>query len=176
MGYLNVARPPTKYRAGYIKTLVEDIRTALNYLDETNFPNGLDADILKEKSIFPSKLYGLHFVIPIINLIEAYTTNSTSPLQIGGYIKWDTPVWYDRVQCKLVLSARVTAGTGTVRVVDNLGGVITTVPITNTDQGVVESELFDVPVTVTSLTLDAYVDATANSLELVTANFYVYPK
>lgn len=41
MGWLSSERPPKQWSPGYFKEFVERLRTALNFLDVSNFPNGV---------------------------------------------------------------------------------------------------------------------------------------
>jgi len=173
MAYLTPESPPEYYNTQYIKVLVERLRTAVNYLDADNFPNGLDGEVLEDGSVDVAALCGLHLTLPIINLAEAYTTNSTSPVQIGGLVKWASE--WTNVQIQLVISAYVTAGTGTVVLKDDLDATICTLSVTNTTLDLVESALCD-------LTSHSYfklyvnVDDGLNDLQILSANILVYPK
>ena len=51
MGYLNTEKPPEKWSPAWFKLFLEKVRTAVNFLDEENFPEGLSGLILKDKSV-----------------------------------------------------------------------------------------------------------------------------
>ena len=174
MSWLNTEKPPKKYDPSYMKLFVERIRTAINFLDSSNFPRGLRGSVIDDKSVNIGKLNGVHFVLPIINIATPYVTNSTL-VPIGGYVKWDTLTWFDRTKCKLVVTARVTAGTGEVRLVDDLSGTVETLEVTNTAFDVIESaEFFTIPITVSALVLGVGVNDVANDIEILSANIYIY--
>lgn len=47
MGWLNSERPPERYERAFIRMMVERIRTAVNFMDDSNFPNGVSGHLLR---------------------------------------------------------------------------------------------------------------------------------
>lgn len=93
MGWLKSEKPPRKYDNAYVKMLVERIRTSVNFLDETNFPNGIEGSIIKAKTLPLSAIAQGEWHIPIISLATAYTTTSTSLVNVGPYAYWSPIAW-----------------------------------------------------------------------------------
>lgn len=98
MGWLNAERPPDKYSAAYIKLFVERLRTAVNYIDENNFPNPLNADaILKDKTLGLTKLYGVEFQHTLLTLATPHTSDKEELVNVGPFYHWSN-VWGNNVK------------------------------------------------------------------------------
>lgn len=93
MGWLNSEKPPSKYDPAYIKLLVEKIRTALNFLDDNNFPNGLSGLNVKQRTLPLSALSQGEWHLPIISLAVPYSTASTEPINVGPFVYISPVTW-----------------------------------------------------------------------------------
>ena len=100
MGWLNTERPPEKYDKSYIKMFAERIRTAINFMDESNFPHGLTGAVLASKSVPFNALSGYELQLPIVALATPFTTTSTTLVNVGGFLFWSA-VWSGNVQMAL---------------------------------------------------------------------------
>lgn len=100
MGWINSEKPPEKWSASYFKMFVEKLRTAVNYLDSSNFPDGVNGIWLKAKSVPVSALVGLEFNQTLIALATPHTVAATTLTNVGGYLVWDS-MWGSAVSLKL---------------------------------------------------------------------------
>lgn len=93
MGWLNTEKPPAKWSAQYFKLVIERIRTAVNFIDERNFPNGLSGLVLKDKSVsFKDAVYGyagLDLFRDFFSLAVPHSVNSTSNQTLGAALLWN---------------------------------------------------------------------------------------
>lgn len=145
MGWLNSEKPPNKWSAAYFKMFVEKLRTAINYIDTNNFPNGLHGTVINDKSVGLNKLNGLEFNHTLVALAEPYSTTSTSPTNVGGYYSFDT-VWRDKVEFKLEITGSISSASGEATFeLHGVDGVLATVVTTDGGMEVLRSEAFDPP-------------------------------
>lgn len=100
MGWINGEKPPEKWSASYFKMFVERLRTAMNYIDSSNFPDGISGLWLKAKSVPVSALTGIEFNQTLVAVPTAYTVASTTLTNVGGYFIWDS-MWGSAVSLKL---------------------------------------------------------------------------
>lgn len=145
MGYLNSEKPPGKWSPSFFKMFVERLRTAVNYLDSTNFPEGLEGFIIKDRTVTPKKLTGLLLRYSILALAEPFSTTSTTLVNVGGYLPWDT-VWGDNVT--LMLEVVGTTGDPTATATFELHGIegkIAEVSTSSGDVEVMQSPTFEPP-------------------------------
>lgn len=137
MGYLRSARPPSRYDPSYLKTLVETIRTAVNFLDTSNFPDdGLPATIIRDRTVSLKKMAQGEFHIPLVLLAEAFTTVSTTWTLCSGFIQWNLTSW--GTECGITLEVTggpLTTGTAEFRLLGASNTVIAT--ITTSDVGLI---------------------------------------
>lgn len=91
MGWLNTEKPPEKWSNAYFRQFIERLRTAINYLDVENFPEGLNGSILKSQTVSYDSLLGfsgidIHydfFALPTLN-----TVTSTTLTVLGSGVVW----------------------------------------------------------------------------------------
>ena len=137
MGYLRSARPPSKYDPSYMKTLVETIRTAVNFMDTSNFPDdGLPATIIRKRTVGLAHLVQGEFHLPLTLLADPKETTSTSWVLASGFIYWDPLVW--GTECEITLEVTggpLTTGTAEFRLLG--AGATEIAKITTTEVGLV---------------------------------------
>lgn len=96
MGYLNSEKFPDKYTPAFMKLWVERIRTAVNYIDATNFPRGLNGSVIVDRSL--SLLTKVTGYAGLVIGADFFTTplyhelNATSYTGLGGLVLW-SPTW-----------------------------------------------------------------------------------
>lgn len=131
MGWLNVEKPPEKWSAAYFKMFVERVRTALNFLDTSNFPDGISGLWLRDRTLpIHTKCTGYGgLVIPhdFFATAAATSVTATASTAYGSPVLW-TPQWtkfgtpYLEVTCYVANATRV--GTMEVYSTDGLVGTI----------------------------------------------------
>jgi hypothetical protein len=99
MSYLDTGPQRKEYSARSLFEILTTIQQAVNYMDVTNFPNGVHGKIIKPSSlnanVFPDhaipmvKLGWSEFDIPLCLPASAFTTQSITPVNLGGYFSWD---------------------------------------------------------------------------------------
>lgn len=96
----SLAKVPGKYDAAYLKLLIERIRTAVNFIDDTNFPKGIEGSWINDGTIVSKKLGSTMWYLPILALREGTYTANTEAVTISGFIPWST-AWGSNVKIRL---------------------------------------------------------------------------
>lgn len=96
MGWLNIEKPPEKWSQSYFKLFVERVRTAVNYLDATNFPDGISGILLTDRSVsLRHKITGyggMYFSQDFFALLNTVSLTPTTLTSYGSAILW-SPTW-----------------------------------------------------------------------------------
>lgn len=94
MGWLNSEKPPEKLTSAYFRNFVERLRTAVNYLDAENFPDGIEGTLIKNRSIALNKKVtgygGLVFYQDFFALPQGVSVTSTALTGLGSSVLWST--------------------------------------------------------------------------------------
>lgn len=113
MGTVKTEKVPEKYQASYFKLLVERLRTAVNFLDRNNFPNGVEGSIIKSRTLSLSALGQGEFHLLLVALAQAFTTTSDVLQNCSPFIYFDPALWGDGVSLYLeVTGGGVAESTG----------------------------------------------------------------
>lgn len=105
MGHFDM-QPPQEVTPQYIKFLIERLRVAINYMDDTNFPSPISASSVDVDLV---DLGWTEIPIPLVLPAEAVGTTSTTGASLGGYYLWKPTIypsgtWY--------LEASIAVGSG----------------------------------------------------------------
>lgn len=102
MAYLKLI-PPTEITAGALAKLLAEIEHAVNYLDSKNFPNPVPGKIIKQETLegialikwtVPlNRLAVPKWYIPLCLPAAAFTTTSTTGVDVGPYFRWIPGDW-----------------------------------------------------------------------------------
>jgi hypothetical protein len=129
MGWLNTEKPPEKWSNSYFKLFVEKVRTAINYLDSENFPDGVDGLWLKNRSVpLKTKVTG-YGGIPInydfFANHTALSVTSTTLLGLGSAVLWSSQ-WAGLAKLYLEVTGYVANATypATVEVHGTSGAIV----------------------------------------------------
>lgn len=109
MSWLNSERPPDRWSPAYFKIFVERLRTAVNYLDATNFPSGLSGSMITNRSVILKKITGYgglvlqqdFFAVP-----TPATLTTTELTSFGSPVLW-SPGWNSLATAHLEITACV---------------------------------------------------------------------
>ena len=125
MGWLNSEKPPNRYDAAYLKLLVEKLRLAINFMDENNFPNGINGTIIQQRSIPMAALSQGEWHIPIVALANPITTTSTTLVNVGPFVYWSPQAWSSGASVFLEVTGGAIAEGATARFeIHGTGGMI----------------------------------------------------
>lgn len=145
MGWFNTERPPEKYDRAYMRLMTERIRTSLNFLDDTNFPNGLHGSVLRKRSVWYDKMPQLEIPVTLIALASPFVVSSTTFSNVGGFYHWANAMGTGaKMAFEVTGSSATSSGTATFE----LRGAEETFSTLTTNTGTIEwlrSELFDPP-------------------------------
>lgn len=145
MGYLNSEKPPSKWSPSFFKMFVERVRTAINYIDSTNFPDGLDGFIIKDRTIPVSKLTGMVMRHTMLSLATQHTTTSTTLTNVGGYLSWEN-IWGENVTLALEVVGSISDATAEATFeLHGIDGKLAEVKATTGSVEVLRSENFEPP-------------------------------
>jgi len=178
MGWLKPAtKIPPQWDAMFMRKLVERIRTALNFIDEGNFPNGISGTVVKDNTLDVTKLSGLHFTIPIVALGTGFTTTSTSLVAVGGAVPWVFSAWQDTVQ----LSLFVTGGSSHASAIatyelHGVDGLLASCTIQSATYTTAQSALIDAPIADQNLVLKIKTDNGSYAAGITNALLLIVPK
>ncbi|MGI6124518.1 MAG: hypothetical protein ACOYIG_10115, partial [Acetivibrionales bacterium] len=92
----SIKKIPDKYDPAFFKLLIERIRTAVNHMEQSNFPQGINGLWLNDKTVTPRKLVSTMWYIPIIAQASGTYVTSTTAASIGGFIHWSA-IWGSNV-------------------------------------------------------------------------------
>lgn len=99
MAYLDPGPPRKEYSARTLDAIFTLIKTAVNFLNEQNFPKGVSGTIIKAGTLSSAalksgdtplyKLEWREWPIPLVLLGDPINTTSTTGKNIGGYFAWN---------------------------------------------------------------------------------------
>lgn len=95
MGHLKEFKVPEKYSTKWLWDLIQQIRSAVNTMHDSNFPEeGLTGSkIVRDHTLPVKKLSGGEFHLPFVALGEAITTTDTNWRNVGGIVVYDPNLW-----------------------------------------------------------------------------------
>lgn len=167
---------PKQYDPAQFKMIIERIRTAVNFLDGSNFPNGLDGGLLNENSIDPTKLTGCAWVVPILALADAKTTVSTDGISVGGFIQWSAAIWGINVQCYLQVTGNIANAAATATfTLHSTTGVLATCTTQSTDFVALQSIGFIPPIASQSIVFKMKTSNASYAASVLNANLIIVP-
>lgn len=96
MGWLRSEKPPERWSQAYFKAFVERLRTAVNFLDSENFPEGIHGTLINNRSIgLTQKTTGYGGLVIQSDFFTLMTSSSIAQTVIttfGSSILW-SPTW-----------------------------------------------------------------------------------
>ena len=101
-----------------MKMLIERIRTAVNFLDESNFPSGVSGEVLTQHSVPLNRLAQGEYHLPMVLLTSPITTSSTTFINVGVSVEWLPPSWGLAHMYLAVQGGIETTGVAEFRLVD----------------------------------------------------------
>lgn len=93
MGWLATEKAPEKWSPAYFKLFVERVRTALNNIDDSNFPEGFNGANLKSRTVQTGALVGFEYEKVFFALAVPHTTTATTETTVGGLVQWNPSAW-----------------------------------------------------------------------------------
>lgn len=171
MGYLNTEKPPEKWSPAWFKLFLEKVRTAVNFLDEENFPEGLSGLILKDKSVSFGKLAltGLSFFLDFFSLPTPTTLAATGYTNLGGSLLW-SPQWSNAADVFLEYTAYITNASAPCNVkLVGVDGTVTEQTLTNTAIQRFEIPLTTMPATTSTLLFQGKTSNATYPLTIISA-------
>ena len=173
MGWLNTEKPPDKWSSAYFKMFVERMRTAVNYLDSENFPDGISGLWIKDRSI-PARTKitgygGLVFQQDFFALPTGLSFAGTTLTSLGSSVLW-TPRWKDYAKLYLEVTGYVadTSYPATVEV-HGTSGAILSKQITSTTIPRHEWEITGAPTSDMTLVFKSLVNNATYPLTILSA-------
>ncbi len=133
MGHIKEFRIPEKYDTKWMWNLLQSIRTAVNNLEDTNFPkSGLTGGrIIREHSLPVNRLTSGEFHLPFVALGSQITTTSTSFTNVGGIVVYDPVMWGDVAALVFdVTGGPAASATATFRIIDGASREIVSISAT----------------------------------------------
>ncbi|MDI3298272.1 MAG: hypothetical protein QJR08_03780 [Bacillota bacterium] len=96
--------PQGRFNPGYLAGVLRRIATAVNAIGPENFPSPIDGSKLLRDGTLPGSALQAHSVgldrlavgeilVPILLVHPAATTTSTTPVNIGPYLRWRPGAW-----------------------------------------------------------------------------------
>lgn len=149
MGWLNVEKPPDKWSSSYFKMFVERVRTALNYLDSENFPDGMSGLWLRDRTV---PLYskgtgygGLVISHDFFSQATGVSVTATTLTSYGAPVLW-APQWARFARAYLEVTCNVANASypGTVEV-HSVNGLACSATCSSTAVERIEVLIEDVP-------------------------------
>lgn len=149
MGWLNSEKPPEKWSQSYFKMCIERIRTAVNYLDSENFPDGINGSGLVNRSVsLKSKITGyggLVFQQDFFAQALGVGVATIALTSLGSSVLW-TPLWKNYAKVYLEVTGYVADATYPATVeVHGTSGAISSHQITATSMTRHEWEITSMP-------------------------------
>lgn len=121
------------------------MRLAVNYLDDSNFPNGLNGTLINDYTIPLKKLGGMEIQHTIFGLGQILNVNSTTLINVGGMVVWDT-IWGSNVNLTFeVVGGASNASYPVTFELHGLGGKLAEVTSNKAVIEVLRSESFSPP-------------------------------
>ena len=144
MAYLDSERPPDNYSPSYFRGFVERIREAINFLDRNNFPNGLEGDIIQEKSIPGNRLsYFPRITIPLV--ATTGDVKNILDVRLGGWIQLGKDIYPGATKMNLEFNAGGHSS-ARVRLFNSSHNILLETPTFGTSSVVhIVTDLIDVP-------------------------------
>lgn len=160
MGWLDTGPALKEYPSRVIYQLLQRIETAVNFLDENNFKNGINGSIVKtgtlpgvaliDRNLPLKKLQWVEFEVFPVTAIPVYKTSSTTDQNIGPYFGWDPNRlprgdWY--------LEASIATANATAEAIVTLKGIVDigSVKTSNTALSRIRGEKLTMPDTAQNL-------------------------
>jgi hypothetical protein len=171
MGYLNTEKPPEKWSPAWFKLFLEKVRTAVNFLDEDNFPDGISGLILKDKSVPFGKLSltGLFFFLDFFTLALPTAIAATAYTNLGGSLLW-SPKWASVADVFLEYTAYITNASAPCDVkLVGVDGTVTEHTLTNTAIQRFEMPLATMPATTSTLIFQGKTSNATYPLTIISA-------
>lgn len=161
MGYLSSERPPDRWSPAYFRAFVEKLRTIINYLDASNFPNGLPMSTLVGIGSIPLNID--FFAVPVGVAITSITA-----INLGSSIVFNSK-WASIADISFEVTAACVSGTITV---GGVNGVMATVPITSATVTRYTAQLTNLPATTSTLVCKGTA-STGNPLTILSARIII---
>lgn len=172
----SVKKVPDKYDPAFFKLLIERIRTAVNHMEQSNFPQGISGLWLNDKTVTPKKLVSTMWYIPIIAQASGTYITSTTAVSIGGFVHWSA-IWGSNV--KLALQITCTSSSSNATATFTLEGAEnTTLTTITTSAGTWEfkqSAEFAAPLASQTLVLKAKTSNASYGAGILNATLVVMP-
>ena len=177
MGWLNTEKPPEKWSQSYFKMFVERVRTAVNYLDSTNFPDGISGILIKDRSIsINPKLTGyggMYFSQDFFALAATMSSTATTLTSYGSAILW-SPTWNNFANMALEVTAYVANASypATVEVHGTAGAVVSQ-ELTNTTLQRIEIPITSMPSGLETVVFKAKVANASYAVNILSARLLI---
>lgn len=173
MGWLNSEKPPEKLTASYFRAFVERLRTAVNYLDSENFPDGLSGATLKDRSVtLNTKVTGyggLVFYQDFFALAQSLSITATALTGFGSAVLWTTATKRVAKTYLEVTGYIANASYPATVEVHGTSGAIFSHTITDTTMTRYEWEITNLPATDMTLIFKAMVNNATYPLTILSA-------
>lgn len=174
MGHLNTEKPPEKYNARYIKLLVEKIRTAFNFLDESNFPNGISGGVINENTLPLNTLAEGEFHLPFFINATPYTTTDITAQTIGAFVYYNPSVWGNPTIYLDVTAASTASGTDAIIELHSAEGILTTITVSDIEYTWHRQELTTYPTQAQTLLIKVK-SSTGTAVSIMGAKLVLIP-
>ena len=177
MGWLATEKAPEKWSPAYFKLFVERVRTALNNIDDSNFPEGFNGANLKSRTVQTGALVGFEYEKVFFALAVPHTTTSTTAVAAGGLVQWNPSAWGNG-SVKLILE--VVGGIADVAAiatfeVHGVAGVVASVTTQVAALGVLRSEAFVPPTEGQTFSFRMKTNNATHSAQAVSARLIIVP-
>ena len=177
MGWLNTEKPPEKWSQSYFKMFVERVRTALNYLDSTNFPDGISGILITDRSISLNPKVtgygGMYISQDFFALLNTTPITATTLTSYGSAILW-SPTWNNYANMALEVTCYVTNASypATVELHGTAGAVVSE-SITNTALQRIEIPITAMPSGMETVVFKASVANASYALNIMSARLLI---
>jgi len=177
MGWLNSEKSPDKWSASYFKLFVERLRLAVNNIDDSNFPEGLDGNIIKSHTVQTGALANFSYEQVFFSQATPYTTVSTTAVTVGTLVQWNPSAWGSgtvKVMLEVVGGVANATATATFEVW-GIAGKLATVTTQATSLGLSRSVSFSPPTESQTLIVKAYTSNASYSAQALSAKLIIVP-
>lgn len=177
MGWLNTEKPPEKWSQSYFKMFVERVRTAINYLDTTNFPDGISGILITDRSISLNPKVtgygGMYISQDFFALLNTTPVTATTLTSYGSAILW-SPTWNNYANMALEVTCYVANASypATVELHGTAGAVVSQ-SITNTALQRIEIPIAEMPSGMETVVFKAKVDNASYALNIMSARLLI---
>lgn len=177
MGWLNTEKPPEKWSQSYFKMFVERVRTALNYLDSTNFPDGISGILITDRSISLNPKVtgygGMYISQDFFALLNTTPVTATTLTSYGSAILW-SPTWNNYANMALEVTCFVANASypATVELHGTAGAVVSQ-SITNTTLQRIEIPITAMPSGMETVVFKARVANASYALNIMSARLLI---